>query len=72
MKILLRKDVNRLGKIGEVVNVKNGYARNHLFPKKLAIQATEQNILEIQIATEKRKIQEAKKRKNLSVWLSIV
>jgi large subunit ribosomal protein L9 len=41
MKVILQSDVKDLGKVGELVNVKNGFARNFLFPRKLAIAATE-------------------------------
>jgi large subunit ribosomal protein L9 len=44
MKILLRKNVSKLGIIGDVVEVKNGYARNYLFPSGLATHPTETNI----------------------------
>lgn len=40
MKIILKEDVRDLGRSGEVVEVKEGYARNFLLPKKLAVQAT--------------------------------
>src|SRR6267142_3497475 len=41
MEIILREDVQHLGKVGEVVKVKDGYARNYLLPKGLAYPATE-------------------------------
>ncbi|MCX8055972.1 MAG: 50S ribosomal protein L9, partial [Ignavibacteria bacterium] len=41
MKIILREDIAKLGKIGDVVNVRDGYARNFLLPKGLAFVATE-------------------------------
>ena len=43
MEIILREDVQHLGKAGEVVKVKDGYARNYLLPKGLAYLATEAN-----------------------------
>ena len=66
MKILLSKDVDNLGKMGDIVIVKDGFARNYLIPQKKAIQATEQNILSIQVEAEKRKISEAKKKSDLN------
>lgn len=43
MEIILRADVQHLGKVGEIVKVKDGYARNYLLPKGLAYPATEAN-----------------------------
>ncbi|MGQ9580683.1 MAG: 50S ribosomal protein L9, partial [Armatimonadota bacterium] len=39
MRVILTKDVKNLGKAGEVVNVAEGYGRNYLLPRKLAILA---------------------------------
>ena len=44
MQIVLRQDVETLGKAGSVVQVNPGYARNFLFPKKLAVRATASNL----------------------------
>ena len=44
MKVILTEDVKGKGKTGDIVNVSDGYARNFLFPKKLAKQATAQNL----------------------------
>lgn len=54
MKVILRKNVPNLGTIGDVVNVKDGYARNYLFPRELAYLATENALKRIEI--EKRKL----------------
>jgi large subunit ribosomal protein L9 len=43
MQVILREDVPNLGKSGELVNVKDGYGRNFLLPRKLAVLASEQN-----------------------------
>lgn len=43
MQVILLERVEKLGQMGEVVRVKNGFARNYLLPKKKALRATEQN-----------------------------
>ena len=44
MKVILLRDVKGLGKAGEVAKASDGYARNYLFPKKLAMEATDSNL----------------------------
>ena len=44
VKILLRESVEDLGTIGDVVEVAPGYARNYLFPSKIAVEATPENV----------------------------
>ena len=44
MQVILLQRVEKLGKLGEVVTVKPGYARNFLLPKKVALRATKDNI----------------------------
>lgn len=44
MKVILLQDIKSVGKKGEVVNASDGYARNFLFPRKLAQEATEENL----------------------------
>lgn len=44
MEVILLEHVEKLGKMGEKVNVKNGYARNYLLPSKKALRATEANL----------------------------
>ena len=56
MKVILIEDVKSLGKKGQMVNVRDGYARNMLFPKKLGVEATPKNIndLKLQKAHEEK------------------
>ena len=58
MDVILRQDVDNLGKAGEVVKVKDGYGRNFLLPRGLAYQATDSNKKRI----EAENAQRAKKR----------
>ncbi len=60
MKVILKEDVQNLGAMGDVVKVKNGYARNFLIPKGAAAQASEKNIRAME--HEKRIIEERKKK----------
>ncbi|MBQ4335056.1 MAG: 50S ribosomal protein L9 [Myxococcaceae bacterium] len=48
MKIILREDIHTLGRSGEMVEVRDGYARNYLLPKKLAVVASEKNIRQLE------------------------
>src|SRR5213079_3005489 len=46
--VLLREDIDKLGARGEIVRVKAGYARNYLLPRKLAVEATTNNVRQIE------------------------
>ncbi|MEW5737291.1 MAG: 50S ribosomal protein L9 [Myxococcota bacterium] len=48
MKLILREDVYNLGKSGEIVNVKDGYARNYLLPRNLAMLANDANVRQLE------------------------
>ena len=48
MQVILLQRVEKLGKLGEVVNVRPGYARNFLLPKKVALRATKENITQFE------------------------
>lgn len=54
MEVILREDVKALGKAGEMVKVKLGYARNYLLPRGLAYEATEGNKKRIAAETKAR------------------
>ena len=63
MKIILKEDIKNLGKMGQIVDVADGYARNYLVPKGLAVEASTKNIRSLE--HEKKIIQEkARKRKD--------
>ena len=48
MKVILREDIDNLGKSGELVTVKDGFGRNYLLPRKLAVLASEQNVRQLE------------------------
>ncbi len=48
MKVILKEDVEGLGNAGDIVNVKDGYARNYLIPRGLAVRATARNVKAIE------------------------
>lgn len=62
MQVILLQDVKGMGKKGDLVKSSDGYARNYLFPKKLAMEATEGSVktLEKQKAADQQKKQEEK------------
>ncbi|MFO8056846.1 MAG: 50S ribosomal protein L9 [bacterium] len=61
MKVILREDVPNLGNSGDIVEVKGGYGRNYLIPRKLAVEATRKNVA--QLEHEKRLIDDVKKKR---------
>ena len=52
MKVILLADVKSLGKKGEVINVNDGYARNALLPKKLAVEANAKNMNDLKLQNQ--------------------
>ena len=68
MKVILNQDVTGLGEEGDIKEVANGYARNYLLPKNLALPYTKQNLTQLETrraAIESRK--EEKRREAMSV-----
>ena len=59
MKVILQQDVRGQGKKGQLVEVSDGYARNFLLPKKLAVAATAENVNTMKQQEKARKAQEA-------------
>ena len=78
MKVILTQDVKSQGKKGQLVEVSDGYARNFLLPKKLAVIATAENLNTMKLQEKARKAQEAaekaeataKKLKDLTVKIA--
>lgn len=60
MQVILIQDVNNLGGSNELVTVKNGYGRNFLIPKKLAIEASPSNIKQMEEKVKQQAKKEAK------------
>jgi len=67
MKILLKKEIKELGRIGDVVDVANGYARNYLLPRKLATIVTKGNIEQINLQRLKNEEKRNEEIRNLQV-----
>ncbi len=67
MKVILKQDVDKLGKVGDVVKVAAGYGRNYLIPRQIAVEATPGNvkIMEIQRLAEARRDQRDKRAASL-------
>lgn len=61
MKIILRDDIDTLGKCGDVVTVKDGYARNYLIPRKLAIPASAGNLRSIDEVNRQKQFRDRKR-----------
>jgi large subunit ribosomal protein L9 len=59
VKVILTQTVERLGKAGDCVNVKDGFARNYLFPKNMAKDATPGNIKALESLKKKQAIEDA-------------
>lgn len=64
MKVILRKDFETLGKIGDVVAVKDGYARNYLLPRQIAYRATTSSLRALEEEKKQHERQEQKQLKD--------
>ena len=78
MKVILTTNIKKLGKIGEIVSVKDGFARNYLFPNNMALRNTKKNseyydnIKDNMIEKEKNKLDDAKNLINEISKLNII
>jgi large subunit ribosomal protein L9 len=69
MKLLLKVDIDSLGRAGDIIEVKEGYARNYLLPKKKAIEATSENLKSFEresVNIQKKASKEKKQAENLA------
>lgn len=55
MKVILLQDIKSVGKKDDIINANDGYARNFLFPKNLALEATKDNLLKLQAKKDSKK-----------------
>ena len=60
MQVILIQDVNNLGGVNELVTVKNGYGRNYLIPRKLAVEANPGNLKQLEERIKQQQKKEAK------------
>ncbi len=67
MKVILREDVPDIGTAGQMVEVKDGYGRNFLIPRNLAIPATKGNLSAIDEVTKQKDLRERKSRREAEV-----
>jgi large subunit ribosomal protein L9 len=65
MRLLLRESVSKLGRIGDIVEVPDGYGRNYLLPQGLAVAVTPENIRKLDADKRKLIALEEKKQENL-------
>ncbi|MAV64948.1 MAG: 50S ribosomal protein L9 [Candidatus Marinimicrobia bacterium] len=72
MKVILIQDVDNLGKMGDSVNVKDGYARNFLIPRNLALFASKENKTSIDQILKQKELKYAKERSNLEALFNVL
>ncbi|MCZ6636530.1 MAG: 50S ribosomal protein L9 [bacterium] len=63
MKVILTETVERLGEAGEIVDVKNGYARNYLLPRSLALVANQGNMAVYEEVSRQREAQQNREKR---------
>lgn len=69
MKVILKENIKGVGKKDQVINASDGYARNYLFPKNLAVEANDKNMSELkakQQSNQYKKHQEKEKAQNIA------
>ena len=70
MKVILTTNIKKLGKVGELVNVRDGFARNFLFPQKMALRNTKNNKEYFDKIRDEINAKEAEKKDNALILLN--
>ena len=63
MKVILKADIKGVGKKDEVINASDGYARNYLFPKNLAVEANNENLAKLKSKNDSKAFKRETERK---------
>jgi large subunit ribosomal protein L9 len=63
MKVILKDDIEKLGSVGDIVDVADGYGRNYLLPRNLAVRATKGNLRSIDEIKKQKQFRDNKKKK---------
>ena len=64
MKVILKADIKGVGKKDEVINASDGYARNYLFPKNLAVEANSENMSKLKAKQESNAFKKSKEKES--------
>lgn len=63
MKVILKDDIEKIGTVGDIVDVADGYGRNYLLPRNLAVRATKGNLRSIDEIRKQKQFRDNKKKK---------
>ncbi len=64
MKVILKADIKNVGKKDQIINANDGYARNYLFPKNLAVEANSENLAKLKAKQEGENFHKAQEMEN--------
>ena len=70
MKVILKENIKSIGKKDEIINVSDGYARNYLFVKGLAVEATQGNLAKLKSKQDSEKYKKEKMAKSSEEYLA--
>ena len=68
MKVILLENIRKIGSIGEIIDVKRGFARNFLISKKKALFASKENIKEVEVIKQELNKKDKKKKKTSKIY----